>query len=159
MINEPPPSSGWVPLWVPAELAPDVLRSVASFLEPGRSGTGPSDWSVATSDDIAEFLQGVEPLEWRLISELARHEGPSTVAGLAEALRVEMGAVAGAMGPVNKRAKRRGWAPPIEPRRFTPPGESASRRGLVLTSVLREWINSRGDGQPSLIRPTTGGPR
>ncbi|HZC73354.1 MAG TPA: hypothetical protein VE442_21845 [Jatrophihabitans sp.] len=136
----------WVPVYVPAALAPEVLRSVASFLEAGgATAAGPSAWADAAADDIAVFFREVSPLEWRLISELARREVPTAVAELAKALGVEMGAVAGAIGPVNKRAKREGWTPPIQPRRFTPSGTSTSRRGLVLAAGLRTWINAHAD--------------
>jgi hypothetical protein len=135
----------WIPVYVPVEMAADVLHSVASFVE----GTGPtigrSDWSEATADDLVAFLGGLQPLEWRLIRELADREVPTSVAELADALDVEMSAVAGAMGPVNKRAKREGWAPPIEPRRFTPPGNSVSRRGLLLAAGVRAWVKAHPD--------------
>jgi hypothetical protein len=156
MIDE----TQWVPVFVPAELAPDVLRNVASFLEAGETAAGPSAWADATADDIAVFFRGVSPLEWRLVSELARREVPTPVAELAEVLGVEMGAVAGAMGPVNKRAKREGWTPAIQPRRFTPPESSTSRRGLVLAPGLRAWIGRQSDGPTSDVGPqTTGGAR
>lgn len=150
-------SRRWVPIYVPAELASDVLRQVATFLEAGEVAAGPSQWADASADDVAAFFGGVTPLEWRLVVELARRDGPTTVAELADALGVEMGAVAGAMGPVNKRARREGWAPPIEPRRFTPAGESSSRRGLVLAAGLRAWMRTQpervpGDGGRQMSR-------
>lgn len=151
MVDDGTPGR-WVPVFVPAELAPDVLRRVATLLQAGGTAVGPSEWSDATADDMAAFFVEVSALEWRLVVELARREVPTTVTELADALGVAMGAVAGAMGPVNKRAKREGWAPPIQPRRFTPPDGSMSRRGLVLAAGLRAWINA----QPDRLGPGTG---
>src|ERR671931_534487 len=63
MIDDSAPT-GWVPVYVPAELAPEVLRRVASFVELGGAATaGPSPWADATADDIAVFFRDVSPLE------------------------------------------------------------------------------------------------
>lgn len=131
---------GWVPVFVPAELAPEVLRMVAATLESGGAEGGPSDWADATSEDMEVFFRDAPSLEWRLVTDLAVRDRPVPVADLARALGVEVGAVAGAIGPINKRAKREGWVAPVRPARFVPEGSTSPKRGLVLAEELRSWV-------------------
>jgi hypothetical protein len=138
--------SGWVPVFVPAELAPDVLRRVAEFVRSGSPVGSPSDWADATTEDLEGFFQDIPDIEWRLITELSQRDRPAPVAELAEVLDVEVGAVAGAIGPINKRAKRQSWGPPIQPTRYFPEGSRTAKRGLLLADAIKSWIRSR-DGE------------
>lgn len=136
-------TGGWVPVFVPAELAPDVLQRVAAYVQAGATPGGPSEWADATGEDLEVFFRDIPDIEWRLVAELANHTRPAPVAELARALRVEVGTVAGAIGPINKRAKREGWAPPIQPMRYFPEGSRSSKRGLMLAEEIRSWIKLR----------------
>lgn len=136
-------ASGWVPVFVPAQMAPEVLRSVAVFVESGSVNVRLSDWADATDEDMAVFFRQTVGLEWRLVAELARRERPAPVTELAQALGVEVGAVAGAIGPINKRAKREGWAAPIQPTKVVPHEGRAAKRGLVLAEQARPWVRAR----------------
>jgi hypothetical protein len=137
--------SGWVPVFVPADMAPDVLRSVAAYLQSGAAPTGPSEWTDATDEDREAFFGDMAGIEWQLVAALAGQERPVPVSDLAAVLGVGVGAVAGAIGPINKRAKRQGWVAPIRPTRFVPEGSRSSKRGLLLDPALRAWVLARGD--------------
>jgi len=139
--------TGWVPVFVPAEMAPEVLERVAAFVKAGTATGGPSEWSDAANEDLAVFFRETPGIEWALVAELARHERPVSVADLASALGVEVGSVAGAIGPINKRAKREGWMPPIQPVRFFPEGSRTSKRGLVLAERVRAWVRAHDGGE------------
>jgi hypothetical protein len=141
--------AGWVPVFVPAEIAPEVLQRVAEFVQTDGSPGSPSDWSNATSEDLDVFFREIPDIEWRLVTQLAEYDRPAAVPEVAQSLGVEVGAVAGAIGPINKRAKREGWAPPIQPARFIPEGSRSSRRGLLLPAEIRSWVRSRnGENAP-----------
>ncbi|MGH9245887.1 MAG: hypothetical protein ACRD29_16520 [Acidimicrobiales bacterium] len=134
-----------MPVFVPAPMAPEILRQVAASLESGGgvADAGRSDWSDATDQDRAVFFRDVPSVEWRLVAELARHDRPVPVADLADALGAQVGDVAGAIGPINKRAKREGWVAPVQPTRFIPEGSRSSKRGLLLHEDLRSWVLAR----------------
>jgi hypothetical protein len=146
-----------VPVFVPAEMAADVMRRVADHLQSGAATTGVSDWADATAQDKEVFFRDLPDIEWQLVQELARYDRPVPVAEVAEALGVEVGDVAGAMGPINKRAKREGWVAPIRPGRFTPEGTRSSKRGLLLHEGLRAWaVERRRPGRRSDVGQEAG---
>ncbi len=142
---------GWVPMIVPTELAPRVLRDVADWIAED-SDTGPRDWADATAADKRAFFADSTRNEWRLVTELARHDKPVTSADLAEALGVEVADIAGAVGPLKKRAKRNRWVAPVRSTRFWEGPGKKSRRGLVLHDELKSWVTAGADDIAYAVR-------
>ncbi|MDP1821532.1 MAG: hypothetical protein Q8K58_16775 [Acidimicrobiales bacterium] len=134
----------WVPVMLPPGLAPEVLRRVAAYLEEAQSDD-PRGWGDATSADKLAFFKEAQDLEWRLVAELACHDDkPVPPVDLAERLNVDPGQVAGAVGPLNKRAKKRGWVSPVRPFKFVQVGPGGgSVKGLVLDQELKVWVNDK----------------
>jgi hypothetical protein len=133
----------WVPAMLPPALAPEVLRKVAAFVEDDQSDD-PRDWGDASSADKKAFFKDAMALEWRVVEVLADHERPVPPADLAERLDIDTNQVAGAVGPLNKRAKKRGWVSPVRPLRFVQVGAGGgSIKGLVLHDELKAWVKER----------------
>ena len=129
----------WVPVMVPASMAPQVLRDVAAFvLADHEAATGPRDWGAATDDDRTRVLIGDKPVEWQMLVHLSRASEPLPASQLAERVGVEVDDIAGLVGPLNKRARRAGWVSPIQTRTMFRAG-----KGLMLHEALGWWVLSR----------------
>ncbi len=133
----------WVPLMAPPALAPGFLHTVAAYVEDAQSDD-PRDWGDASSADKKAFFKDAMDLEWQVVAVLAHHDKPVPAGDLAETLKVEPDQVAGAVGPLNKRAKKRGWVSPVRPMRFVQVGAGGgSIKGLVLHDELKVWVKEK----------------
>ena len=95
--------------------------------------------------DVLRPRHHQDELEIGIADLLAREALPVPTPVVAECLGVEVDDVAGAVGPLNKRAKKHGWVSPVRTIRHFTAGKGAVR-GLVLHDELKNCVLSRFDG-------------
>jgi hypothetical protein len=137
--------SDWVPVLAPPSLAARFLREVATWVELEDGNGGPRDWGDASDSELAAFFGEASVAQWELLKRLSAGASPMPAADLAEALGVAVTAVAGLVGPLNKRARRLDWVPPLTPQSFS--RGARADRGLLLHPALRSWVAGQADAQ------------
>ena len=95
---------------VPRALASNVYRQMAEYLD-DLDKPVLRDWATATRQDVWSF-RARSPQEQQGVMDMLV-DGPMHLSDMAVALGVTVQALAGYIGPLNKRAKKGGWAPPV----------------------------------------------
>jgi hypothetical protein len=156
---------GSVQINIPRAVVPDLLRGIAELVEiadphgmsagvrapvrePSLDDWGPQDpWEPYTEDydELAEtvwiFWQGVLPAEREMLKELAMREETPAIE-IAEALDIGVSALAGLVGPLNKRCFSMHLPPAVMSRTVMTGSAGARKRSkaLSITHGLRRVI-------------------
>jgi hypothetical protein len=128
----------WVPVMAPPELAARFLREVADYLASGAGDDQFRLWEDATGTDVRAFLETLTETQYRLFVSLAMAKTPMSAAAHAERLKVSVDAIAGYVGPINKRAKKMAWAAPVRSHGFW--NGKRMERVLMLDERLAGWV-------------------
>lgn len=130
----------WVPVLAPPELAVRFLREVAEHVARGANDSAADArlWADATGSDIASFVKLGNDDQGRLLRSLAFVNRPASTATHAERIGVTVDAIAGYVGPINKRARKLGWTSPITSCNFFT--GTKTEKVLVLDDRFALWI-------------------
>lgn len=115
----------FIPIYVPASMAPAILRQVASSIEkenavalesgdaPGSEGVN-GGWINVAREELDQFLVGLGPDEWDVLLALAElHDKKPTPGEIAERLNISTDQLGGRLGPIARRTRAAGLPPLI----------------------------------------------
>ncbi len=125
----------WVPVMVPPELATRVLRLIADNVDAAEDA-GPRPWEDATAADVAAFVSELNQGQRRLVVALSHTTKPQSTASYADLLGTTIDDIAGYVGPINKRARKRGWMSPLRSERHF----RIKDKVLVLDERIAVWV-------------------